>query len=93
MEMTPAPLIRTGDVAVSAPPPELVTQVGHVRFPLVALSTIGLDALMAKVPLEPLLGTTIAPPPTPPEGVIPTHPVPEKQSEISPVLLLLANPS
>lgn len=51
MDTTPAALTATGACPVIAPPPELVTQVGQVKFPVVVLSTIGSDAVTAKVPV------------------------------------------
>src|SRR5882724_6647851 len=47
---TPAALTVIGAVPVIAPPPEDVTQVGHVRAPEEAPSTSGEVALTAKVP-------------------------------------------
>ena len=51
IDTTPAALTATGACPVMAPPPDDVTQVGQVRTPVVALSTIGALALSASVPV------------------------------------------
>ena len=51
IETAPAPDTAIGETPVIDPPPEDVTHVGHVRTPVVAFKTIGVDALDAKVPV------------------------------------------
>lgn len=50
IDTTPAALTEIGAVPVIAPPPDEVTQVGHVKVPVVAESTSGLVEATAKVP-------------------------------------------
>src|ERR1700743_966930 len=50
IDTTPAADTAIGALPVIAPPPEDVTQVGHVRSPVVGYRTSGPEALTAKVP-------------------------------------------
>src|SRR5574343_367722 len=83
METTPAPETAIGAVPVIAPPPEDVTQVGHVRTPVAAFRTTGVVAPAAKVPL--VFGRVRVGVPAVACGVIVTVPLVEPASPSVPI--------